>query len=160
MNEFLSLDWKPRVGVGGEEFQKRGVDEKGGANKIIIQMVRESSFFFPFNSEWSKAILFSLTQMQSIHFVRRPQGEGVSFWNASFTRLLSSGVPFMSGNTMASIFVSREIEISPSFFVCLWSCEFPDCFVISFCWIENWKKKNWKVKYINEGYEDFVKSKN
>lgn len=120
MNEFLSLDWKPRVGVGGEEFQKRGVDEKGGANKIIIQMVRESSFFFPFNSEWSKAILFSLTQMQSIHFVRRPQGEGVSFWNASFTRLLSSGVPFMSGNTMASIFVSREIEISPSFFVCLW----------------------------------------
>lgn len=45
MNEFLSLDWKPRVGVGEEEFQKRGVDEKGGANKIIIQMVRESSFF-------------------------------------------------------------------------------------------------------------------
>lgn len=62
------------------------------------------------------AILFSLAQMQSIHLVRCPRGWGGRGETlpsiSTSTRLLSSGVPFtLSGNTTASIFISREIEI-------------------------------------------------
>lgn len=52
--------------MGGEEFQKRGVDEKGGANKIIIQMVRESSFFsFQLGMVESHPLLISANAIDS-----------------------------------------------------------------------------------------------
>lgn len=54
--------------------------------------------------------------MQSIHLVRCPRGWGGRGETlpsiSTSTRLLSSGVPFtLSGNSTASIFISREIEI-------------------------------------------------
>ena len=71
------------------------------------------------------AILFSLAQMQSVHPVRCPremEREGNA--SSTSTRLLSSGVPFtLSGNTTASIFISREIEISSAFCLPPPSCD-------------------------------------
>lgn len=86
------------------------------------------------------------------------RGETLSSISTS-TRLLSSGVPFtLSGNTTASIFISREIEIFclpfPSLLIV---CEFPVWFVI-FLFLFLGRKLNLEKKYRMD-YEDFVKIK-